>query len=113
MPAIALFVVDIQHELAGDPSTEIPAAERIREVATAILKKARNIIDEAIVSGRPSPMTIIFVQHEESPDEGTLTRGSKPWELSFPPSESSSYERLVAKTTRMIPQDKPALKKWH
>jgi nicotinamidase-related amidase len=48
MPDTALFVIDIQNDLAGDLSTEIPAAQRIRDAATAILKKARNTIQKSV-----------------------------------------------------------------
>lgn len=101
MPETALFIIDIQNDLAQDPATEIPAAQRIRDSATTIIKRARSTIHAHVQRGEPSLLVLIFVQHEEAPEEGPLRRGSRPWELVFPPSPSSALERLVAKTTRM------------
>jgi hypothetical protein len=92
MAPTALFVIDIQVELAR-ASTEIPHAKRIRDSAEAILAKARAGIDTARSSERQPELEIIIVQHEESP-EGSLVRGSEAWELVFPP---GAGERLVEK----------------
>lgn len=94
MPPTALFVVDIQFELASDPETEIPKAAEIRWAGAAILTKARSAIDDGSKTPR---LEIIVVQHEELPDEGTLVRGSRAWELVFPPRDGQTLERKVTK----------------
>ncbi|RMJ17240.1 hypothetical protein CDV36_003049 [Fusarium kuroshium] len=93
-PSSALFVIDIQHDLARDPKTEIPHAARIRDAGEVILSAARGI-------SRKSPL-IVFVQHEEPPEEGPLVKGSEPWKLVFDSQTNNSREILVPKTTRMI-----------
>jgi nicotinamidase-related amidase len=96
-PNSALFVIDIQHDLAGDPKTEIPHAARIRDAGEVILSAARGISQ---TEGAQPPL-IVFVQHEEAPEEGPLVKGSDPWKLVFEPQTNNSREILVPKTTRM------------
>jgi len=98
MPRTALFVVDIQNELAGDPQTEIPHAARIRAAGDKILSAARNLASSAPEGKQPA--LIVFVQHEERPEQGTLVNGSEPWKLVFNPHDGAKDEILVAKTTR-------------
>jgi nicotinamidase-related amidase len=100
MARIAFFVIDIQAELAKEPETQIPHAQRIREVGTALLGRARGAVDAARSKGQKPDLEIVIVQHNESPEEGTLVKGSKPWELVFPPREGDPNERVVHKTTR-------------
>lgn len=102
MGRIALFVIDIQKELAQHPQTEIPHARRIRDAGNAILTRARSAIDEERSSGQRSSLKIVVVQHEESPEDGTLVRGSKEWELLYAPREGDNAESLVPKTTGKI-----------
>jgi nicotinamidase-related amidase len=52
MARTALFVIDIQVELAQDATTEIPQAERIRGAGTRILERARQAINSASEHGR-------------------------------------------------------------
>ncbi|KAI9150484.1 isochorismatase hydrolase [Paramyrothecium foliicola] len=91
----AVFVIDIQHDLVGEASTEIPEAAKIHEAGTGILAAIR---DQSAASEKPT--LIVFVQHEEGPEDGRLVKGSKPWELVFKPKEGSKQEVLVPKTTR-------------
>jgi len=100
MPRTALFVIDIQVELAQNPPTEIPHAERIRGAGTTILQKARQAIDSACDEGRVADIEIVFVQHEEVAEKGNLVRGSKAWELVFKPRDDNRWERLVEKDVR-------------
>lgn len=100
MPRSALFVIDIQRELAYDPKTQIPHADRIRSAGEKILSAARGIIDQYRTAQKQSPSVIVFVQHEEKPDQGTLVRDTEPWRLVFEPRDGVQEERLVAKTTR-------------
>ena len=100
MPRSALFVIDIQRELAHDPETRVPHADRICSAGEKILSAARGIIDQYRETQKQSPSVIIFVQHEEKPDDGTLVRDTEPWRLVFEPREGVEEERLVAKTTR-------------
>lgn len=93
----ALFVIDIQNELIADPETRIPNPERVIKASEEILKATRSIID--LNNNRPSPWLIVFVQHEEFPPEGTMLRGSKPWELLFHLRANQEDEILVAKST--------------
>lgn len=97
MARTALFVIDIQADLAQDPRTEIPHAARIRDVGTAVLSKARIAIDNAWSHGLDANISIIIVQHYETPEKGSLVKGSKPWELVFKPRNET--ERIVEKTT--------------
>lgn len=100
MPRSALFVVDIQRDLALDPKTRIPHAERIRSAGDKILVAAREIIDSYRNKAQESPSIIVFVQHEEKPEQGTLVRDTEPWKLLFEPREDVKEEILVGKTTR-------------
>jgi nicotinamidase-related amidase len=102
MPPKALFVIDIQEELAGDLGTQIPHANRIREAGTKILADARKLIDTAREKGGEPPLSIFIIQHEETPEDGTMVRGSKPWELIFSPRKGDETERVVGKTTRTL-----------
>jgi nicotinamidase-related amidase len=96
----ALFVIDIQHELAGDPQTRVPHAERIHVAGEQILSTARRITDEHLAKNQVSPFIIIFVQHEEPATQGSLVRDTEPWKLVFNPRPGVSQEVLVAKTHR-------------
>jgi len=99
MSPTALFIIDVQNGLAQDPKTEIPHAERIRNAGSAILAKARSVIDNSHkIDGGPG-LYIFFVQHEEGPDEGALNKGTKAWELVFEPRKGDAAESIVSKTT--------------
>ena len=100
MARTALFVIDIQVELAQDATTEIPHAERIRDAATSILQRARQAIDSDDKQGRVPDLEIVFVQHEEVAEKGPLVKGSKPWELVFKPRHRNRWEALISKDTR-------------
>lgn len=100
MSRSALFVIDIQHELAQDPKTQIPHAERVCAASEKILTAARSIVDSYRMKDQRSPSVIVFVQHEEKPDDGTLVRDTGPWRLVYEPRPGVEEEFLVAKTTR-------------
>lgn len=104
MARTALFVIDIQADLAQDPQTEIPHAARIRDVGAAILSKARIAIDNELGRGLGANLSIIIVQHHETPENGVLVRGSKSWELVFKPRNKT--ERIVEKTTSELKLDR-------
>lgn len=99
MPSTALFVVDIQVDQAQDPKTEIPHAGRIRKSGETILAKARAAIDTARDAGRQPDLGIVFVQHEEKPEDGSLVNGSAPWKLVLSLRDTDSTEMLVSKNT--------------
>ncbi|KLP04579.1 uncharacterized protein Y057_3901 [Fusarium fujikuroi] len=101
-PVSALFVIDIQKDLASDDKTEIPHAERIRDAGEQILEVARGIAAD------PKPI-IVFVQHEESPESGPLVTGSKPWELVFENDPNNTRELLVSKNQRDTFKSNPDL----
>ncbi|KAG5656880.1 hypothetical protein KAF25_011049 [Fusarium avenaceum] len=101
-PRSALFVIDIQKDLASDPKTQIPHAERIRRAGVDILSAVRGI------ETNPKPV-IVFVQHEESPDRGPLVKGSDPWKLVFENDPSKTNERLVSKNQRDTFKSNPGL----
>ncbi|KAF2095012.1 Isochorismatase hydrolase [Rhizodiscina lignyota] len=107
MAKTALFVIDIQDELALDPQTRIPDASRICDAGTALLDRARSYIDKGRSNGAPSDLEIVFVQHEET--DGTLIKGSKPWELVFKPREEDDHEMLVGKQTQDTFESNPEL----
>lgn len=97
MAKTALFVIDIQDELARDPKTRIPAGDRVVDAATTLLDRARSRVNEARSKSEDSNLALIFVQHEESDEGGTLMKGTKPWELVFKPRDGEGHERLVPK----------------
>ncbi|KAL2023316.1 hypothetical protein VTK56DRAFT_3054 [Thermocarpiscus australiensis] len=105
----ALFVIDIQNDLATDPKTRIPLADRIRAAGDKILSTARAVVDACRSSEEAPPAMIVFVQHEEKPEDGPLNRGSEPWKLVFEPREDAAEELLVAKTTRDTFESNPDL----
>jgi nicotinamidase-related amidase len=100
MPRTALFVIDIQVELASNATTKIPHADRILKAGTSILQRARQAIDLASSQGREPDVEIVFVQHDEVAEKGALVRGSEAWELVFRPREDSRWERVVRKDVR-------------
>ncbi|KAL2135122.1 hypothetical protein VTI74DRAFT_9715 [Chaetomium olivicolor] len=105
----ALFVIDIQNDLAGCAETQIPHTARIIEAGNRILATARKCLDAYRGKGGYPPAIIVFVQHEEKPEEGTLTRGSDPWKLVFEPRDGVEEELLVAKWTRDTFESNPGL----
>ncbi|KAF2502998.1 Isochorismatase hydrolase [Lophium mytilinum] len=109
MPRTALFVIDIQRDLALDSLTEIPAAARIRDAGASILAATRAKIDAAREQSKDSDFTVVFVQHEEKPEDGVMIKGSVPWELVFKPIEGATEERLVAKSVRDTFEANPEL----
>ncbi|KAK8144748.1 hypothetical protein G3M48_005379 [Beauveria asiatica] len=116
MPRTALFVIDIQNELAGHPQTEVPGAARIRAAGSQILRISRALADAAAAAAaatppdqQQKPALTVFVQHEEKPESGTLVRGAEPWKLVFPPREDAADEILIAKTTRNTFESNPDL----
>ncbi|TVY76920.1 Dihydrolipoyllysine-residue succinyltransferase component of 2-oxoglutarate dehydrogenase complex [Fusarium oxysporum f. sp. cubense] len=102
VPVSALFVIDIQKDLASDDKTKIPHAKRIRDAGEQILEVARGIAAD------PKPI-IVFVQHEESPESGPLVKGSKPWELVFENDPNNTRELLVSKNQRDTFKSNPDL----
>jgi nicotinamidase-related amidase len=100
--ATALFVIDIQNDLATDPETRIPHADRVKAAGEKILGSARAALDAESGSACGAPASIIFVQHEENSEDGPLVRGSEPWKLVFEPRADASKERLVHKWTREL-----------
>jgi nicotinamidase-related amidase len=102
----ALFVIDIQHDLVGDPSTEIPHAARIKEAGSCILSTVRQLNTDS-----ERPTLVVFVQHEEPPESGSLVRGSDAWKLAFDPLPGQEHEILVSKTTRNTFETNPRLAK--
>ncbi|KAF4947000.1 hypothetical protein FSARC_14066 [Fusarium sarcochroum] len=102
IPSSALFVIDIQKDLVGDPKTQIPHAERIRRAGGDILRIARSI------STDPKPL-LVFVQHEEAPESGPLVRGTEPWQLCFENDPNNARELLVSKNQRDTFKSNPRL----
>jgi len=98
MSRTALFVIDIQHVLASNPSSRIPHAARIIDTGTKILASTRALIEHSHTHGSTPALEIITVQHEETPDKGNLQRSSKEWELAFPP--LADEQHLVPKDVR-------------
>lgn len=98
MPRSALFVIDIQHFLAGDPKTSVPHADKLKAAGDKILSTARSINDRYRSRNETSPFMIVFVQHEEPASSGALVKGSEPWKLVFNPRQGVDEEILVPKT---------------
>jgi nicotinamidase-related amidase len=97
----ALFVIDIQNDLATDPKTRIPKWIEVRQAGTQLLSAARAMIAASKMDGE-SLSLIVHVQHEEKSEDGPLQRGTEPWKLVFEPIEGSDNEWLVPKTTRTL-----------
>ncbi|KAF4983830.1 hypothetical protein FZEAL_867 [Fusarium zealandicum] len=102
---LALFVIDIQKDLAADPETEIPQAARIRSAGEQIIVAARNLTE----CTRTRPPLIVFVQHEETSESGPLVRGSDAWTLVFEPQAGNNREILVSKNIRDTFESNPGL----
>ncbi|KAH7318395.1 Isochorismatase-like protein [Stachybotrys elegans] len=100
----AVFVIDIQHDLLGDSQTEIPYAARIKDAGTQILSAVRQLN-----ASSQKPSLVVFVQHEEPAESGSLVRGSEAWQLVFPPQSGLDHEILVSKTTRDTFETNPGL----
>lgn len=101
--ATALFVIDIQNDLVTDPKTRVPHSERIRAAGVKILataRRARTALASQDSKPAPHPSIIVFVQHEEKPEDGPLVRDSESWKLVFEPDECAPWERRVHKWTR-------------
>lgn len=104
----ALFVIDIQGELANDPATQIPYTDRVVQAGERILQSARRALSDTTArNNHKAPSLIAFVQHEET--DGTLLRDSEAWKLVFPPQPGVESEILVAKTTRDTFESNPDL----
>ncbi|CAK7232360.1 hypothetical protein SBRCBS47491_008243 [Sporothrix bragantina] len=101
----ALFVIDVQAELARDLATQIPHADRVVQAGERILKSARHAVAKGGEANSPS--IIVFIQHEET--DGTLLRDSEAWQLVLPPQPGVETELLVAKTTRDTFESNPDL----
>jgi len=99
MPSTALFVIDIQQSLAGDPKTRIPHATRLCSSVTEILQRARK--------AEEAPL-LVFVQHEESPESGDLVKDTEPWRLIFQPNEAKS-DWLLSKVDPSTFESNPTL----
>ncbi|KAJ9131734.1 hypothetical protein NKR23_g11594 [Pleurostoma richardsiae] len=108
-PGSALFVIDIQNDLARDPNTQIPHAARVVAAGEQIVSAARAAIKSQHLWTEDSLSSILFVQHEEKPEEGPLVRGTAPWELVFQPQAGADNEMLVHKTTRSTFESNPGL----
>jgi len=105
-PTAALFFIDIQKGIADDPEHEIPAAARIRRAGAKILEAARWMLDTRRVDefSKAQPALIVFIQHEEPPEDGPLNRGSELWKLVFEPRDDVREEWLVQKKDGRIPR---------
>ncbi|KAJ4118658.1 hypothetical protein NW768_010717 [Fusarium equiseti] len=101
-PTSALFVVDIQNDLASNPNTRIAHAERVCHAGTDILRAVRGLPAD------PKPI-IVFVQHEEALEDGPLVRGTQQWELFFKNNPKNTRELLVPKTQRDTFKSNPGL----
>lgn len=96
----ALFVVDIQNDLATDPETRIPHAARLLDSAEKVIASTRKQLDTLRQTESELRPLIVFVQHSEDPSSGALVKNTKPWELVFQPRPDDADEILVGKTTR-------------
>ncbi|GLA56731.1 hypothetical protein AtubIFM54640_000389 [Aspergillus tubingensis] len=96
MPRTAIFVIDIQNHIAVDPTSLVPQADRVIRASEEILQTARSIKDSNEKSNSP---LIVFIQHEESANDGALVKGTGPWGLVFNPRADVEGEILVAKKT--------------
>ncbi|KAH8884367.1 Isochorismatase hydrolase [Thozetella sp. PMI_491] len=85
----ALFVIDLQHGLATNPSSRVARGDELKLAASSLLDTVRGSGDTLVV----------VVQHEETPESGDLVRGTEPWKVEFEPRPDDDNEWLVAKTT--------------
>ncbi|KAK3376159.1 Isochorismatase-like protein [Lasiosphaeria ovina] len=95
----ALFVIDIQNDLATHPETKIPHADRVLAAADKILATARTMLAASRQPDAPPPALVVFVQHQERPDQGPLVKDTEPWRLVYEPRPDADEELLVSKTT--------------
>ncbi|KAM3472875.1 hypothetical protein MY8738_008665 [Beauveria namnaoensis] len=61
MPRTALFVIDIQNELAGHPQTEVPGAARIRSAGSQILRISRALADAAAATPPEDSKILLYL----------------------------------------------------
>ncbi|KAM7219747.1 putative isochorismatase hydrolase [Rhypophila decipiens] len=104
----ALFIIDIQKDLALNEATQIPHAERVKTATAAILSSARRYL-ACTTAGND---ILVFVQHHEPPERGPLQKGTTAWELVFEPTEEGlgkGREILVGKDTRDTFESNPKL----
>jgi nicotinamidase-related amidase len=96
----ALFIIDIQNDLATDPQTRIPDAGRLLDSAEKVIASTRKQLDTLRQTHNESRPLIVVVQHSEDPSSGPLVKNTKPWDLVFHPRPDDADEILVGKTTR-------------
>ncbi|KAK4212273.1 Isochorismatase-like protein [Rhypophila decipiens] len=104
----ALFIIDIQKDLALNEATQIPHAERVKSATTAILASARRLLVRTTTTND----IIVFVQHHEPLERGPLQKSTTAWELVFEPTEEglrSGREIVVEKDTRDTFESNPHL----
>lgn len=96
----ALFVIDIQNDLATDPKTRIPHAARLLDAADKVITSTRKQLEALRQTQDQSRPLLVFVQHSEDPSSGALVKGTNPWKLVFHPRPDDADEILMGKTTR-------------
>jgi len=102
MSRTALFIIDIQHDLATDLATRIPHAARLLDAADRVIASTRRQLDTLRAASPPQSASrplLVFVQHSEDPSSGPLVEGSEAWRLVFNPREGDEDEVLVGKRT--------------
>lgn len=77
----ALFIIDVQVDLADKADSEVPDAEAIREALNSLIKGVRDY-NQSVPSQK---VQLIFVQHNDRDPKDPLAKGKFTWELVFKP----------------------------
>lgn len=94
-PAVALFVIDVQVDLAQDPATQIADATELRATLSTVLHHVRSVN-----AGLQTPhVRLVFVQHNDRDADDALAMGKPGWQLVFAPLTADG-DWLVHKSDR-------------
>ena len=103
----ALFVIDVQVDLAQKADSEVPDAEAIREALSNLIKGVRDYNDTEKTNAAQK-VQLVFVQHNDLDPEDPLAKGKPTWELVFKPNEHEG-DWYISKDVRDTFESNPDL----
>lgn len=103
----ALFIIDVQVDIADQVDSEVPDASAIRETLDKLIKGVREH-NHSRVSNDSEKVQLIFVQHNDRNPEDPLAKGKPTWELVFKPNEHEG-DWYVTKDVRDTFESNPDL----
>ncbi|MCO5565769.1 hypothetical protein L7F22_019444 [Adiantum nelumboides] len=102
----ALFIIDVQVDLAEKADSEVPDAEAIREALNSLIKGVRDYNHNQSVTSQK--VQLIFVQHNDRNPKDPLAKGKSTWELVFKPKEEEG-DWYISKDVRDTFESNPDL----